>query len=334
MTERTMPATLADYRPTGRLSSEGKYVLMALDSDGCVDLGMRYKHGGPFPRAGIEQFHLEPIAEAWRLAWSYVNEFQDRGCPRFSALAQVVDKVVEMPIVQEKEQMGIVKVPRLEHLKAYLQNVAKEKGYGDNVLNAYIGTLSDGPEYFELSRVADWSEKVNHYVDTDCPYIPPFAPAISAIQRANGINIDAMIVSGTPETHLRKTWEEHGLIDCITGVFGRESGKKEQHIVAAMKAAETNLGRMYDIAIMFGDAPGDDKERKKASDELGVRVGFMPIRVGYELDDWQWFLDNFLILGDVKNYTEDVEKERVEAFYKNIKTEWNPNVDLTRALRG
>jgi len=329
MTGHKLPERLEDYTPgTETYRSTGLRVLFGIDSDGCVDKGMRYKHGGPFPRAGIECFGLAPIAEAWRIAWSYVNEIEDRGCPRFKALAQVVDRVLEMPVVQEAEQNGVVTVPRLTHLKAYLERVAAEKGYGDNVLLEYIAGLEDGEEKAELQQVAEWSRTVNAYVNSDCPYIPPFGNAISAIKLARAEGIDCMIVSGTPEEHLRETWEKHGLTDCIRGVFGRESGKKDVQLAGAIRASERTFGEPYDVVIMFGDAPGDDRARRKAQDATGVPIRFMPIRVGFEQEDWGWFADNYLKPGRVHEYDENAEAKRLEAFYANLKRPWNPNANI------
>ncbi len=330
MAQERLPERLEEYRPGSvTYRNTGLRVLFGIDSDGCVDKGMRSKHGGPFPRAGIECFGLAPIAEAWRIAWAYVNEIEDRGCPRFKALAQVVDRALEMPVVQEAEKNGVVRVPRLEHLKAYLENVAAEKGYGDNVLADYLSALEDGPEKAELAQVAEWSRLVNAYVSSDCPYIPPFPNAIAAIKRAKAEGIDCMIVSGTPEEHLRETWEQHGLTGAIRGVFGRESGKKDVQLVGAVRAAERILGQGYDIVIMFGDAPGDDRARKKAAETAGRPVRFMPIRVGHEQEDWAWFSQTYLEPGRVQDYDEAAESARLEAFYRNLDRAWNPSADVT-----
>ncbi len=334
MADHALPERLEEYTPSGETYGEtGTYVLFGIDSDGCVDKGMRMKHGGPFPRAGIEIFHLEPIAEAWRIAWAYVNEIEDRGCPRFRSLAVTVDRVLEMPVVKEAEAAGVVTVPRLPHLKAFLKNEADKKGYGDNVLTDYIARLSDGEEKDELSTIATWSKRVNGYVNSDCPYIKPFRNAVGAIKLARRHGVDCMIVSGTPEEHLRETWERHGLAGSIRGVFGRESGKKDAHLCAAMRAAAQSLGRVYDTAIMFGDAPGDNTARLKAGEALGVRIGFMPIRVGREEEDWQWFSETFIGPGKVNEYTEAVEAERLRAFQENLKRTWNPEADVTKLFQ-
>ena len=330
MTENALPERLADYKASGMTyRNTGKFVLFGIDSDGCVDKGMRAKHGGPFPRAGIERFGIGPIAEAWRIAWAYVNEIEDRGCPRFKALAQVVTRVLEMPVVQDAERNGVLEVPRMEHLRAYLDEVAAEKGYGDNVLEETIAGLPDGEKKTELQAVAEWSSTVNRYVSTDCPYIKPFTNAINAIKASKQDGVDCMIVSGTPEEHLRETWEQHGLTDAIRGVFGRESGKKDVQLIGAMKAAAGQLGRMYDMAIMFGDAPGDNKARKKAGEALGVRIAFFPIRVGFEEADWGWFAEHILQAGNVEAYTEAVEAERIRAFEQNLDRAWRPDADVT-----
>lgn len=328
--QASIPENLEDYKPSGASYRDTEtYVLFGVDSDGCVDKGMRYKHGGPFPRAAIEIFGLGAVAEPFRIAWTFVNEIEDRGCPRFKALAQVVDRVREMPSVQEADENGVVSVPDLAHLKGYLANVAEQKGFGDNVLVEYTESLSDGEEKEELENVIEWSKKVNGYVSTDCPYITPFENAVNAIKLAHEEGIDAMIVSGTPEEHLRETWKQHGLLGSILGVFGRESGKKNDHLNAAMDAAERDLGRKYDFAVMFGDAPGDDKKRKAASEERGVEIRFMPIRVGYEQEDWAWFNDNFLKPGKVLDYSAEIEKERIEMFYANLDRPWRPDADIT-----
>ncbi|MBD3252517.1 hypothetical protein GF386_02195 [Candidatus Pacearchaeota archaeon] len=321
-----LPDNLADYRPSGE-KCDGKYVLFGIDSDGCVDRGMRYKHGGPFPRAGIEVFGLQPIAEKWRIAWSFVNEIERRGCPRFEALAQTVDRVLEMPAVQEAERLNVVSVPRLSYLRDYLGDVASKKGYGDNVLWAHIDSLKEGPEKEELTRVAQWSRTVNSNVDADCPDIEPFSEAIATIRAAYEKKVDMLIVSGTPEKHLREAWRKHGLIDKVRGVFGRESGKKNDHLTAAVNASRES-DTLYDVVIMFGDAPGDDKARKKAGESLGISVRFYPIRVGFEQEDWKRFRESFLV--DPASYGETEETRFVEGFYSNLKRPWISDADLTQ----
>jgi phosphoglycolate phosphatase-like HAD superfamily hydrolase len=138
-----------------------------------------------------------------------------------------------------------------------------------------------------------------------------------------------MIVSGTPEDHLRETWAQHGLAGSICGVFGRESGKKDVQLIGAMQAAKAQLGRFYDTAIMFGDAPGDEKARRRAAEALGVRIAFFPIRAGHEEDDWGWFADQIMESGDLDAYTEAVEAERIAAFRENLDRPWRPDVDIT-----
>jgi len=326
---------LADYRATGReYLSTGLRILFALDSDGNVDNGMRYKHGGPFPRAGVEKFGLQTVSDEWYNVWCFVNEFYDRGCPRFKALAKMPEFMLSKPEIQEKEAQGVVTIPRLTHLRAYLANVADEKGYGDNVLAEYIASLQPGEEKDELELVAAWSVRVNDLVPIHCPYIEPFVPAVEAIKLGHSQGIDQMIVSGTPEAHLRETWRQHGLLDCVLGVYGRDSGKKDVHIVTAARNAAA-AGVPYDLIVMFGDAPGDDKKRQAAGETLdGVRVAFVPVRVGYEVEDWNWWSDDFLKPGNVSGYSEATEAKRVEAFYDNLKVEWDPTVDTTRLFTG
>lgn len=210
-----------------------------------------------------------------------------------------------------------------------MKHVAAKKGYGDNVLEEYLAGLLEDEEKKELELVAEWSRTVNANVSTDCPYIAPFPNAIAAIKLAKSGGIDCMIVSGTPEEHLRETWEQHGLTGAIRGVFGRESGKKDVQLVGAIEAAGKQLGKTYDTVIMFGDAPGDDRARKKAAEVSGVPLRFMPIRVGFEQEDWAWFADTFIKPGRVDAYTAAVEQERLTAFYENLDRAWNPNADVT-----
>ena len=77
----------------------------------------------------------------------------------------------------------------------------------------------------------------------------------------------------------------------------------------------------------------DDKARKKASEKLGVRIAFMPIRVGFEEEDWRWFLDDFIRPGKVTEYTEEVEAERIKAFRENLNRPWDPTTDITRLFK-
>jgi len=54
-----LPEKLEDYKASGTTYLDtGATVLFGIDSDGCVDKGMRHKHGGPFPRARHGFCHL------------------------------------------------------------------------------------------------------------------------------------------------------------------------------------------------------------------------------------------------------------------------------------
>jgi phosphoglycolate phosphatase-like HAD superfamily hydrolase len=324
------------YKPSGRLYNGRHRVLFGIDSDGCVDLGMRKKHTnpGPFALAGIEIFGLQAIEHCWRIAWTYLNEFKDRGCPRFAALAQTVDYALQMPEVQAQEELRNVEVPRFSRLKRYVENILKTKGAGDNVLEEYLESIQgDGAkrnEWIELSRVKGWSKRVNKLVDELCPYIPPFPEAVEAIKQAHSKGIDIMIVSGTPEAHLRRQWEDHGLSKMVQGVYGRDTANKSILLQAAVMKAQQQ-GHPYDKVIMFGDAPGDFYAKEKAARASGKEMNFFPIRAGHEEEGWKNFSVFFLGEGmDVMGYGADYEGPHVEKFFANLDIPFDPNADISQ----
>jgi len=322
--------TLADYTASGRTYRDtGLKILGAKDSDGCVDDGMTVKQWGndidkaaPFPAAAIEVFRLQPVAAAYRIASAYVNLVKDRGGPRFRCLAGAMEQVATMDALRES-----IILPELPYFREYVRKVrdGELSGWGDNVLLDYIDSLSPGQERTELLLIAQWSQTVNRNVERDVSYLPPFQVATETIRREHDEGIDILIVSGTPETHLRTTWEEHGMLDIVRGVFGRESKKKKDHLVAAMKQGG------YDRAIMFGDAQGDNKGRKEANEALGENlIRFYPIRAGLEEQDWQWFNDTFVEPGRVHEYDAAAEAEAIARFEANLKRPWKPKLSEIR----
>ncbi|MFH1358991.1 MAG: HAD hydrolase-like protein [archaeon] len=307
-------------------------VLFCVDSDGCVDPGMKMKHTspGPFAKAGVDVFGLDAIDPDWRIVWTLVNEYSYRGCPRFEALTHMPDILNQRQNVQNQISLGNVQVPSFEHLKKYLETADDNS---DETLLRHVKTLnSSSPEAQELRKVLGWSQTVNGYVDTYCPRIDAFDAAKQTLIEAYKQGIDLMIVSGTPENHLKRQWKEHGLLDIVgDAVFGRDTASKNTLIQAAVFAS-TQANKPYSHIFMIGDAPGDLKAVRNAFDataEASVQphMYFVPIRVNYEGDDWNDFRRSFVIdfvinKGQSRNRLlkyATAEKAQIKSFENNLR---------------
>ena len=270
--------------------------LVCIDSDGCAFDTMGIKQHECFCPWMISHFDLQPVAQAARECKEFADLFSDtRGANRHVTLKRILCELLPgHPLVKARE----FSPPDLPHYFRWVENPSSLLS-NEGLKRAC--EQASGDEMHELMCVLSWSEQVNWAVGEIVRGIPPFPFVRESLMSIAG-RADIVVVSATPIEALRREWEEHGIAEYTSRIWGQEAGTKREQIAA--------LRRQYDIdrIIMIGDAPGD----LRAAKENGV--SFYPITPGYETEAWQRFAelasDRFFAM----EYAGDYEQELTTAF--------------------
>lgn len=245
---------------------------VGIDSDGCVFDAMGIKHKQCFCPAFIEHFGLEPVENAAREVWAFVNLYSaTRGVNRFAAIARALDLLKDHPEVRRRG----FQVPACDALRAWL---ARETRLGAPALEREV----ERNPADDLATALAWHRDVNARIAATARGIPPFAGVRDCLERMHG-RADLVIVSQASQDAIEREWREHDLMRFMDAAAGQEYGSKREHLRYA-------CGGKYDPAkvLMIGDAPGD----RDAAIDNGVR--FYPIVPGDEVASWTRLRDEAL----------------------------------------
>lgn len=261
--------------------SEGKRLLVALDSDGTVLDSMAPKHEFCFGPAFADRFgHRGPYAaqgsarrEAALEVWRFVNlGSRMRGTNRYKALARAIrlaSRRAELADDFRREE------PLAAALEAWLAvepspNVARLKDAIDR------GRADSG-----LGRVLAWSCAVDRAIAA----MPPARAFTGAAETLPAISAVAEIVvlTAAPGALVAREWEREDLGAYATCIAGQERGEKASSLAAAME------GRFApDETLVIGDAPADLEAAR------AVGATFFPITPGREEESWSELASSFL----------------------------------------
>jgi phosphoglycolate phosphatase-like HAD superfamily hydrolase len=328
-----------DFQPSGR-TVDGKRVAAGIDIDGCVDPGM-YKHETGFALASIFSYGLQMVTPMAMRAWMYVNCYSEsRGITRFKALYMWADILRETPSVQKTG----VDIPQFKYLRRWADITPS---FSPEALYAYLsggdlsGVLKEGDDYRdafdELYGVLQWSNKVNSMVPPTVENMDAFPNAAKAIRRAYEMGVDICAVSGTPEQHVVTQLEKYGILDCFTGIFAQQAGKKNAALVTMMVGPgwedknrpllDGNVAN-YDVIWMMGDAPKDYSEAQKANKQLTGSeddpVKMFLLQVGRENESWELFDNEVLDQLVAEEWSREDEQRLIQKGLDNLKREWTP----------
>ncbi len=269
MTDAAKP--LKDFKPQ-------KEFFVGIDSDGCVFDSMGIKHRECFCPWMIGCFGLQPVAQAARECKDFADLFsKTRGANRHKTLVRILNELLPShPMVKERK----FKVPQLSY---YFEWVNDPKSLlSDGGLKKAIESAKNAQAKKELSRVLDWSQKVNQAVKDIVKNLPPFPYVQESLIKISKM-ADCIVVSATPGEALAREWKENDIAKYAQVIAGQEMGTKTQHLEYAAK------GRYEPSHIlMVGDAPGDMKAAK-ANNAL-----FFPVNPGREAQSWKRFHDEAL----------------------------------------
>jgi phosphoglycolate phosphatase-like HAD superfamily hydrolase len=241
--------------------------LVAIDSDGCAFDTMEIKHKECFIPNIIKYWDLQAVSKYAREVAEFVNLYSKwRGINRFPALLMTFDLLAERPEVKKRE----VTIPHVPSLREWS---TKETKLGNPALEEAVKRTGDPV----LARALAWSKSVNASIEDIVHGVPPYPCVRESLVKLAG-SADIIIVSATPQSALKREWEEHDLARLVSVIAGQEQGTKTQHIQLA------NQGRYRDDHIlMIGDAPGDMKAAR-ANNAL-----FSPVNPGSEEKSWELF---------------------------------------------
>ena len=329
------------YRPSGN-KVDGKRIAVGIDIDGCVDPGM-YKHETGFAVASIYHYKLQMITPLAMRAWMYVNCYSnDRGISRFVALCKWFDILRATPAVTRV----IPNLPELPYLRRWSEVT---KSLSPEALSEYIekgdfsaligpGESTDAAQA-ELRDVVEWSSRVNQLAKEASQNMSAFPNAVKVIRKLHEIGVDICAVSGTPEDHVIRHLEQHGILDCFRAVFAQQAGKKNLALTAIMAGRlgdgsgkpllETEPAQ-YDLCAMFGDAPKDYEEARLSNRTLSGRqedpLRMFLVEVGRENESWDYFYNSVLDKFVRGSWPREDELRLIQKGLKNLDRAWDPNI--------
>lgn len=272
-------------------------LLVGIDSDGCVFDTMELKHKECFIPELIHHYGLQGVSKYAREAAEFVNLYsKSRGVNRFPALVEELDWLRRRPEVRARG----VAIPQVEGLRQW---IASETRLGNPALKQAVAATGDA----DLRQALAWSEAVNRSIARMVHGVPPFPGVRAALERFADV-ADMLVVSATPNEALTAEWTEHGLIGHVAAVCGQESGSKRETLAAASKRYDRGK------ALMIGDAPGD----QKAAEVTGC--WFFPIHPGDEEASWQRLLDEGIDRFVEGRFTEEYQRELLDAFDRCLPT--------------
>ncbi len=244
-----------------------KDFLVGIDSDGCAFDTMELKHKECFIPNTVNSYDLQGVSKYAREAAEFVNLYsRSRGINRFPALAETLEWLRRRPEVRAR---GVnIAVP--EGLARWMKEETK---LGNPALEKAVAASGDA----DLARALDWSQKVNDSVAAMVRGVPPFPFVRESLEKLRS-QADMLVVSATPNEHLKAEWDEHHLTQFVAGICGQETGTKQETLAVATKYPA-------DHVLMIGDAPGDHKAAA-ANNTL-----FYPINPGAEEASWQRFFE-------------------------------------------
>lgn len=273
---------------------------VGIDSDGCALDSMELKHRQCFGPAFIECFELQPVADAAREVWYFVNLYSSsRGLNRFAALARALDLLAAHPSVRAR----VFPVPRLPALQARV-----EAGLPLDApsLRAAIDAAPEAEINQQLEVACRWSDSVNTRVRALTDAAHPF-PGVGTCLEQMAATARLAVVSQATAVDLEREWSACGLHTHLSAIGGQEQGSK-----TAQLQGQIPPGLPANRRLMIGDAPGDLKAAEK-TDCL-----FFPICPGSEAASWQTLRDEAwsrFLRGD---YAGDYQTKLLERFLESL----------------
>lgn len=233
--------------------------LVCVDSDGCVMDTMNVKHERFFGPFAADVFGIKD-RDTFLKDWNRINLFSStRGINRFKALVLTLEEAAK-----RGEDFGEI------------SNLKEWATHASSLSNGSLETLLQEKDSEDLKKALDWSQRVNHGIETELAGEDrPFPGVKESLEQITELT-DVAIVSSANSEAINSEWNRHELMPSVDVTYGQESGTKAEAIASLL-----TKGYEKDHVLMVGDAPGDEK----AATSNGVL--YFPILFGKEEECWK-----------------------------------------------
>ena len=261
-------------------------VIFTVDSDGCVIDSMTYKHELFMGPLAANHFKVKDRISFLK-NWNSINLFsRARGVNRFKGLVKTLQSVAY-------DEMNV------ENLYRWTED--------SDVLSPE--TLTREIEKYgteDLQTALDWTLAVNQGFAEDNEHDDVFDGAAEGLLKMTELG-NVYVVSTANKEAITDEWSRYELLEYVDGIFGQDSGRKEDTIAHFIKE-----GTDPQKIMMIGDSPGD-----LAAAEIN-KSWFFPILVGQEKESWDDFVNHVADKFATGEYTQADQDAYKKKFWDNL----------------
>ena len=236
-------------------------VIFTVDSDGCAIDSMTFNHELFMAPLAAEKFKvLEEDVERFLENWSKINLYsKSRGANRFDGLVLTL-KSIDYDVMTVDNLYRWVEESEILSFDTLELEIEK---YGTDDLKAAL----------------EWTLAVNEGVANGKEHDAVFDGAQEGLKKIAELG-KIYVVSTANREAITDEWSRYDLIEFVDGIYGQDSGKKEDTISNFITD-----GKDPHQIIMIGDSPGD----LIAAENNGA--WFYPILVGSEKESWDELIE-------------------------------------------
>lgn len=263
-------------------------VIFTVDSDGCAIDTMTYKHELFMAPLAAEKFNVKvEDKEQFLKNWSNINLYsKSRGANRFDGLVLTLKSI-------DYDVMDVDNLYRW---------VAESDTLSPDTLKSEIEKYGTD----DLKTALEWTFSVNKGVANGKDHDDAFEGALEGLQKIANLG-KIYVVSTANREAITDEWTRYNLIEYVDGIYGQDSGKKEDTI-ANFIADGTEPHKI----IMIGDSPGD----LVAAENNGA--WFYPILVGAEKESWDELINKVADKFAAGKFTQADHDHYKKKFWDNL----------------
>lgn len=263
-------------------------VIFTVDSDGCAIDTMTYKHELFMAPLAAEKFNVqEGDRERFLENWSNINLYSKaRGVNRFDGLVLTLKSI-------DYDVMNVDNLYRW---------VKESDTLSPDTLKSEIEKYRTD----DLNAALEWTVAVNEGVAAGKGHDDVFEGALEGLKKISELG-KIYVVSTANREAITNEWTRYDLIEFVDGIYGQDSGKKEDTIASFI----TDGTDPHQI-IMIGDSPGD----LVAAENNGA--WFYPILVGSEKESWNELIENVADKFATGEFTQADHDHYKQKFWDNL----------------
>lgn len=263
-------------------------VIFTVDSDGCAIDTMTYKHQLIMGPLAAEIFAVpEEEKEQFLENWSNINLFsKNRGVNRFTGL--------------------VLTLKSINYAGMNVDNLYRWAEEFDILSPDTLKPEIDKYGTDDLKAALEWTLAVNEGVANGKEHDDVFDGAKEGLQKISSLG-KIYVVSTANREAITDEWTRYDLIEYVDGIYGQDSGKKEDTI-GSFIAEGTDPHQI----IMIGDSPGDLVAAEKNN------AWFYPILVGAEKESWDELIETVADKFANGEFTQEDHDHYKQKFWDNL----------------